>query len=73
MIDTASFPTAEYAVERKEPVLQLMTVVEHMGDDAFLTRMVPRLLGDEPIEDPAPATPTSPSPTRRSRRKKLHR
>jgi hypothetical protein len=44
MIDTASFPTARFAVERTEPVLQLMTVVEHHGDDAFLTRMVPRLL-----------------------------
>ncbi|MGO8998464.1 MAG: hypothetical protein ACLQVI_34525 [Polyangiaceae bacterium] len=52
MIDSASFPTAEFAVERKEPVLQLMTVVEHGGDDAFLARMVPRLL-TESIEDVA--------------------
>jgi nanoRNase/pAp phosphatase (c-di-AMP/oligoRNAs hydrolase) len=29
-----------------------MTVVEHMGDDAFLARMVPRLL-EEPIMDVA--------------------
>ena len=52
MIDTASFPSAKMAVERSEPVLQLMTVVEHMGDDAFLSRMVPRLL-EEPIMDVA--------------------
>ena len=52
MIDSASFPTAEFAVERADPVLQLMTVVEHLGDDAFLGRMVPRLL-EEPIEDVA--------------------
>jgi hypothetical protein len=44
MIDSASFPNAKMAVERKEPELQLMTVVEHVGDDAFLTRMIPRLL-----------------------------
>ena len=52
MIDTASFPSAKMAVERSEPVLQLMTVVESMGDDAFLTKMVPRLL-TEPIMDVA--------------------
>ncbi|MGH7286001.1 MAG: hypothetical protein ACRELY_31155 [Polyangiaceae bacterium] len=44
MIDAARFPNAEMAVARKEPVLQLMTVVEHRGDDAFLQAMVPRLL-----------------------------
>lgn len=54
MIDTASFPSAKFAVERSEPALQLMTVVEHLGDDAFLTKMVPRLLA-EPIEDLARA------------------
>jgi len=52
MIDSASFPNAEVAVTRTEPVLQLMTVVEHLSDDAFLTRMVPRLLA-EPLEDVA--------------------
>jgi hypothetical protein len=43
MIDSASFPDARMAVERKEPVLKLMTVIEHQGDDAFITRMVQRL------------------------------
>jgi hypothetical protein len=52
MIDTASFPSAGFAVERSEPVLQLMTVVEHQGDDSFLARMVPRLLV-EPLEQVA--------------------
>ncbi len=52
MIDSAAFPDAAFAVERTDPVLQLMTVVEHLGDDAFLTRMVPRLL-TESIEDVA--------------------
>ena len=52
MIDSAAFPSAAMAVERKEPELQLMTVVEHMGDDAFLARMVPRLL-ERPLSEVA--------------------
>ena len=50
MIDTASFPSADMAVARSEPVLHLMTVVEHQGTDAFLQTMVPRLL-EEPLEE----------------------
>lgn len=49
MIDRAAFPSAEMAVARSEPVLQLMTVVENDGDDAFLAKMVPRLLA-EPLD-----------------------
>jgi hypothetical protein len=49
MIDSASFPSAEMAVARAEPVLQLMTVVESHGNSAFLERMIPRLLA-EPLE-----------------------
>jgi hypothetical protein len=52
MIDSAAFPSARMAVERREPELRLMTVVEHLGDDAFLARMVPRLLA-EPLADVA--------------------
>lgn len=52
MIDSAAFPSAEMAVSRKEPVLHLMTVVEHHGNDAFLQTMVPRLLS-EPVEEVA--------------------
>jgi hypothetical protein len=48
MIDSAAFPSARMAVDRAEPVLRLMTVVEHLGDDSFLARMVPRLL-EEPL------------------------
>lgn len=44
MIDSAAFPNAEMAVLRREPELQLMTVVEHGGNDGFLSAMVPRLL-----------------------------
>jgi hypothetical protein len=52
MIDSASFPSAEMAVRRAEPELRLMTVVEHLGDDAFLARMVPRLL-EQPLAEVA--------------------
>jgi hypothetical protein len=52
MIDSAAFPSAQMAVERREPELQLMTVVEHLGDDAFLARMIPRLL-ERPLSEVA--------------------
>jgi hypothetical protein len=52
LIDSAAFPSAKMAVERVEPELKLMTVVEHFGDDAFLAKMVPRLL-EQPLADVA--------------------
>lgn len=52
MIDSAAFPSAEMAVTKAEPVLQLMTVVEHKGNDAYLATMVPRLL-EQPLEEVA--------------------
>jgi hypothetical protein len=54
MIDSAAFPSAEMAVARREPELRLMTVIEHLGDDAFLARMVPRLL-ERPLSEVARA------------------
>lgn len=50
MIDSAAFPSADMAVARKEPELHLMTVVENFGNDAFLQKMVPRLL-EEPLHE----------------------
>jgi hypothetical protein len=44
MIDSAAFPSAKMAVDRREAELRLMTVVEHLGDDSFLNKMVQRLL-----------------------------
>jgi hypothetical protein len=52
MIDSAAFPSAKMAVERVEPELRLMTVVEHLGDDGFLGKMVPRLL-EQPLSEVA--------------------
>lgn len=43
VIDSAAFESAEMAVARAEPPLELMTVIEHHGDDAMLARMVRRL------------------------------
>ncbi len=52
MIDSAAFPSAEMAVARAEPELRLMTVVEHHAGDAFLAKMVPRLL-EQPLAEVA--------------------
>jgi hypothetical protein len=52
IIDSANFPSAEMAVARKEPPLQLMTVIEHHGDDAMIARMVKRL-STESLDDVA--------------------
>ncbi len=52
MIDSASFPDAKMAVERAEPELRMMTVIENLGDDAFLAKMVPRLL-EQPLAEVA--------------------
>ena len=49
IIDSAAFPSAEMAVARKEPPLRLMTVIEHLGDDAMLAKMIKRLLA-EPLD-----------------------
>lgn len=50
MIDSAAFPSAEMAVAREEPVLRLMAVVEHKGNDAFIESMVPRLMSQPLLE-----------------------
>jgi hypothetical protein len=50
IIDAARFSSAEMAVVRADPALWLMTVVENHGDDAFLSRLVPRLLS-EPLDE----------------------
>jgi len=43
-VDAARFDTAEQAVSRTDPVMQLVSVVEHYGDGAFFQKLVPRLL-----------------------------
>ena len=48
-IDSAAFESAEAALDHSHPVMQLASVVEHHGDSAFVSRLVPRLL-EEPLE-----------------------
>jgi len=52
IIDAARFPSAEAAIDRTEPVLQLASVVEHHGDGPFLKNAVPRLL-ERPVGEVA--------------------
>jgi hypothetical protein len=51
-IDAARFTDVREAVERADPVLQLMTVVEHHGHAHFVAILVPRLLS-RPVEQVA--------------------
>jgi hypothetical protein len=51
-IDAARFESAEQAVSRSEPVMRMVSVVEHYGDDRFLARFVPELL-EKPLIDVA--------------------
>lgn len=51
-IDSAAFESAEAALDHSNPVMQLAGVVEHHGDSACLSRLVPRLL-ESPIEEVA--------------------
>lgn len=43
-IDSARFESAAHAVDRSSSVMQLASVVEYYGNDAFVTRLVPELL-----------------------------
>lgn len=51
-IDAARFADVREAVDRADPVLQLMTVVEHHGHTHFVAILVPRLLS-RPVEEVA--------------------
>lgn len=52
MIDTASFPTPEMAVERAQPEMKLLAVIEQQGDDKLLDDLVRRLL-ERPVSEVA--------------------
>ncbi|NRA34522.1 MAG: hypothetical protein HRU17_14380 [Polyangiaceae bacterium] len=43
-VDSANFRSPDEAIDRSDPLMRLVTVVEHYGDDAFLNRFVPDLL-----------------------------
>jgi hypothetical protein len=43
MVDSARFASPEDAVSRTSPIMQLVSVVEHYGDDAFFKELAPAL------------------------------
>jgi hypothetical protein len=55
IIDTASFADARTAVELREPALQLMTVIEAHGNDAFLAPRIIELRDGASLDDVATA------------------
>jgi hypothetical protein len=54
LIDAARFESAEQAVSREKPVMRLVSVIEHFGDDNFLSHYVPLLL-ERPLAEVAAA------------------
>jgi hypothetical protein len=44
LVDAARFASPEDAVSRTSPIMQLVSVVEHYGDDAFFKELVPELM-----------------------------
>jgi hypothetical protein len=44
LVDSARFASPEDAVSRTSPIMQLVSVVEHYGDDAFYKELAPELL-----------------------------
>lgn len=52
MVDSARFESPEHAISRTDPVMRMVSVVEHYGDDKFIERLVPELL-EKPLADVA--------------------
>jgi hypothetical protein len=50
IIDGAQFPSAEFAVELKEPAIRLMTVIEATKDRSLLHRII-RLMQEKPLAE----------------------
>jgi hypothetical protein len=44
IVDSARFESPEQAIDRNDPLMRLVSVVEHYGDDAFYASFVPELL-----------------------------
>jgi hypothetical protein len=44
VVDSARFESPEQAISRESPIMRMVSVVEHYGDDSFLKKMVPELL-----------------------------
>jgi hypothetical protein len=44
IIDAARFESADQAISRENPILRMVSVIEHYCDDALVARLVPELL-----------------------------
>ena len=55
IVDSARFDSPEQAVDRSDPLMRLVSVVEHYGDDQFYTALVPELL-KKPLAEVAGAS-----------------
>jgi hypothetical protein len=52
VVDSARFDSPEQAVDRSDPLMRLVSVVEHYGDDGFYANLVPELL-QKPVAEVA--------------------
>src|SRR6187551_1718186 len=52
IVDSARFESPERAIDRSDPNMRLVSVVEHYGDDAFYAQLVPELL-QKPLSEVA--------------------
>ena len=52
IVDSARFESPEQAIDRSDPLMRLVSVVEHYGDDAFYQTLVPQLL-EKPLAEVA--------------------
>ena len=52
IVDSARFDSPEQAIDRSDPTMRLVSVVEHYGDDGFYAQLVPELL-QKPLSEVA--------------------
>src|SRR6478752_2531473 len=52
IVDSARFDSPEQAIDRSDPIMRLVSVVEHYGDDGFYGQLVPELL-QKPLSEVA--------------------
>ncbi len=52
IVDSARFESPEQAIDRSDPLMRLVSVVEHYGDDGFYGLLVPELL-NKPVTEVA--------------------
>jgi hypothetical protein len=55
IVDSARFDSPEQAIDRSDPLMRLVSVVEHYGDDGFYASLVPELL-QKPLGEVAAST-----------------